>query len=106
MRGFRIQKDEMGVAGHVIVPSSHRVAIPLMAGVARSVTVPAGAGTVLFAATAPFWAQYGAAAVLPTGDVLDGTAPELNPAARWIRDIVQIGLVAAEDCTVSLSFYR
>ncbi len=78
----------------------------LAAGTPRLIAVPANARLVLFNATKPFWARFGTAVTLPALDILDGTAPELNPAGRRLDGVAQIGLVAATDSIVNLLFYR
>nr|WP_279308266.1 NAD/NADP transhydrogenase alpha subunit-like protein [Niveispirillum sp. BGYR6] len=87
-------------------PCSASVAAILTAGTPRLIAVPADARLVLFNATQAFWASFGAAATLPTADILDGSAPELNPAARRLEGVTQIGLAAATDAIVNLLFYR
>lgn len=106
MRSFRTYADAMGMASDVLEPSDTRHVIVLAAGVAKSVAVPAGAGTVLFAATGPFWVRYGGAAALPAADDLSGQAPELSPAARRVEGVATLGLVAPADAIVSLAWYR
>lgn len=105
MRNFQTFDDAMGKPTDIMSLSDSRFLVVLSAGVAKTVTVPPDAGNVVFSATAPFWAQYGAAAALPTKDRLDGTAPELSPNARRIAGTSSLGLVAATDCVVSLSFF-
>ncbi len=69
-------------------------------------TVPAGAKYVLFSATNNFYACFTGTAVIPTGAVTDGSAPELNPVLREIRGIATINLIAPTSCVVTLIFYR
>lgn len=106
MRSFMMTSDAMGVASPVLVPSDHIVAVQLAPGLPKTVNAPAEATLVLFSATAPFWAKIGAAAAVPTGDILDGSAPELNPVGRTLAGATLIGLAAAQACTVNLVFYR
>ncbi|NYZ17910.1 NAD/NADP transhydrogenase alpha subunit-like protein [Azospirillum sp. RWY-5-1] len=95
----------MGTPSDVLDPSTMRYAVTLNAGVPKTIAVPAGAQTVLFASTGPFWVRYGAPAALPVDDDTGGDAPELAPAARWIARVTVLGLVAPAACTVSLAFY-
>ncbi|SNS52583.1 MULTISPECIES: NAD/NADP transhydrogenase alpha subunit-like protein [unclassified Azospirillum] len=104
MQPFIIEADAMGRPSAVCAPPAFRMAVRLAAGVAKTVAVPAGARVALFSATGPFWVQYGAAAALPDADLLNGTAPELAPAARNVRGIGSLGLIAQADCTVSIGF--
>ncbi|HYD63887.1 NAD/NADP transhydrogenase alpha subunit-like protein [Azospirillum sp.] len=105
MRVFRTFEDAMGAPTDIATPSDTRYAVVLAAGVPKSVAVPAGATSVIFNATAPFWVQYGAAAAVPAADNLGGGAPELSPAARRLAGVASLGLVASEACVVSLSFF-
>lgn len=104
MRSLISVDDAMGKPSAIITTSDSVFVAVLTAGVPRQVEVPAAARTVMFSATGPFWARMGGAAVLPVADVLDGSAPELNPIARQIRGTT-IGLVAATPVTVNLVFH-
>lgn len=97
--------DAMGDHTDIINVSDSRHAVTPAAGVPKQVAVPAGARIVLANANGDFWVQYGATATLPAGDVLNGTAAELNPAGRIINGVTALGLVAPADCIVSLAFY-
>lgn len=105
MKVLQSYQDAMGRSTDVLAFSDHRCAVTLAAGVAKTVAVPPRAYVVLFNATAPFWVQYGKAAILPANDLLDGNAPELAPGARQIDGLSVLGLIAPQDCTVSLSFF-
>ncbi len=105
MRSFLSRDDAMGHPSIVIAPSDTAFVIVLTPGVPKQVTVPAAAEMVLFNATGPFWCKIGGPAVLPANDVLDGSAPELNPVARQVDPNGVIGLVAPAAVTVSLVFY-
>ncbi len=105
MLNFLSANDAMGNRTDVVNVSNSRHAVVLVAGVPKQVAVPTGARIVLANANGDFWMQYGAAAALPAGDVLNGAAAELNPAGRIINGVTALGLVAPTDCTVSLAFY-
>lgn len=85
--------------------SDTRYASVLAAGVAEVVTVPADAKFVQFSATSDFWANIGGIAAVPTIDISDGSASELNPTMRKLSGAGGIGLVAAADCIVQMSFF-
>ncbi|WP_182085195.1 hypothetical protein [Aureimonas sp. ME7] len=92
-------------------PSSNLIqARVLAAGVAKTVSIPSEAAYVLFASTGDFYAKFGTgtvAASVPSGDISDGAASELNPGAREIRQgDDRISLVAPAATTITLSFYR
>lgn len=105
MKSFLTVPDAMGRPTAALATSDSSQVIVLAANQAKLVTVPSGAGTVLFSATGDFWARFGAAAAVPTGDIVDGTAPELNPAGRDVRGITSIGIAAPAACVVNLVFF-
>lgn len=105
MRAFLTADDAMGDGTDITSVSDTIHAVALTASVPRQVPVPAGARIVLTNATGVFWMRCGGAASLPSGDVLDGSAPELNPAGRIVAGVATLGLVAPADCMVSLAFY-
>ena len=68
--------------------------------------VPEGAGTVMFSALADFYVAYDANASVPTTNVTDGSASELNPTVRSVTDLNAISLISpTNDNIVTLSFY-
>ncbi len=101
-----LSSDAMGRDLPAVQPSDHVNVVQLTSGVGKQITTPADAKLVMFSATAPFWARFGTAASLPTGDITNGSGPELNPCVRTVTPGTAIGLVAASACYVSLSFYR
>lgn len=106
MKAFAEQPGTWGVSSSVPYPSDCVMAVFLTAGVPKTVAVPQDANIVMFNATGNIWVRFGAAAAVPTADITDGTAPELNPAGRIVTGVASIGLAAATPCVVSLSFYR
>lgn len=105
MRSLIIDMDANHRLPSAIPQADHRVAVTLSAGQAKSVAVPAGARLVMFSATGDFWARIGGAASVPAADILDGSAPELNPAARSLQGAGVIGIAAAAAATVNLVFF-
>lgn len=81
----------------------------LAANTSEVFAIPAGARYVVFSFTADFWAKFGTSGVtaaVPSADMTDGAAPELNPAARRIPDgITHLALVAEAAVKGSLSFF-
>lgn len=106
MRSLISVVDAMGVATMAVNPSDTVQAVILAAGVSKQVSVPSEARLVLFNASRPFWARIGGATSLPVADILDGSAPELCPSGRALDGAASIGLVSAEPCQISLSYYR
>lgn len=95
-----------GKPSFVLTPSDHVDAKALAAGVAETASVPSWAGTVVFSATGNFYVKwYGGAAAVP-GDVSDGSASELNPAARCVIGITQFSVIAPADCVVTMSYFQ
>lgn len=106
MQSFQTLDDVMGKNTSILPISDHTHALLLSPGVSKAVTVPPDARVALFSATGNFWLSADNAPAVPTLDILDGTAPELNPSGRAVRAGQTLGLVAPAACTVSLSFYR
>jgi len=76
-------------------------------GTAESFTVPAGANFVVFSADNDFYARYTGTAAVPSADVTDGTASEMNPTARNIKGVATISVVSATaNCIVTATFYK
>ncbi len=96
---------------------AHRYAIVLTAGAAKQVTLPTDTASgkkptyCFFASTAPFYASYtpiggpDVAAAIPSADITDGTAPDLSPISRKVKDCDKIGLVSPSNQVVILTFY-
>lgn len=77
----------------------------LAASVNEDHTIPANAKYVIFSAEADFYAKRGGTAAVPSGDVTDGTASELNPAGYDIEGVATIGLISATAQTITMAFY-
>jgi hypothetical protein len=78
----------------------------LESGTAQDVTVPEGAVYASFSPAVPFWANFnGAAAVVPSVSVTDGTGPEYMPAQRRVHGMATFSVVSALDGFVTVSFY-
>jgi hypothetical protein len=105
MQSLEIQDDALGNGTDVISLSNCCCLLVLAGGVGKTVTVPAQARAVLFSATGNFWLGLNGLPALPTADILDGSAPSLNPSARSVRPGQLLGLVAPTACIVNLAFY-
>lgn len=81
----------------------------LSAGAAKRHALPAGAKFVSFSATGDFYAKFGnnsITATLSGTDVVDGSAPELNPMARRFPDgVTHVSLISEVDLKITLSFW-
>lgn len=79
MTPFITLEDAMGRRTDALTAPDCCLVVMLSAGVPKQVAVPQGATVMLASCTGPFWVRYGGPAALPTADILEGTAPELNP---------------------------
>ncbi|WP_293862530.1 hypothetical protein [uncultured Alsobacter sp.] len=81
--------------------------IRLSANTPKRYEIPAGAKSISFSADGDFYALYGGSSVvtsIPSDDVTDGSAAELNPMARRLPDgITHISLVAPAATRVTIS---
>jgi hypothetical protein len=105
MQSFQTLDDVMGRNTSVLTVSNHTLALLLSPGISKTVTVPPDARVALFSATGNFWLSADGAPAVPAADILDGTAPELNPAGRAVKSGQTLGFVAPAACTICLSFY-
>lgn len=89
-----------------------RVSRSLASGTAENFQVPSGANYVVFGATQNFCVRYNATttggSAAAFGDVTNGTACEINPTIRYLRNTVLAISVMIRGSTgdVSMSFYR
>lgn len=81
------------------------------ANTAESDTVPSvnsvKATYVFFAATAAcqdFYVNYTTTAIVPAGDVTDGTAPDHNPTVRFILGTSTISIISPNACSITLCY--
>lgn len=58
------------------------------------------------AACVDFYVNYTTTAVVPGGDITDGSAPDHNPTMRYIAGTVTtISLIAPNACTITLEYF-
>ena len=82
------------------------MAYVLTAGAAQSVAIPTGARIALFNnSTSNFFVAYTGTAVIPTTNITNGTAPEMNPSARDISGLASLSVVAQNDSILSVTFF-
>src|SRR4051812_28875290 len=80
----------------------------LAANVAETFQAPPGARFVLFSADGDFYcrlAPASTAATVPAGDVTDGSASELNPIMRAIREQEFVSVIATAARIVTMSYF-
>jgi len=75
--------------------------------VATQFTVPSLATMCVFSANGDFYALYGSnpTAVIPSGDVTDGSASILNPAAWRVAAGMKISVIALAGVDVTMLWY-
>lgn len=78
----------------------------LAASTVETNAVPSGARFVFFAATGNFFARPDGTVTVPSSDVTDGTAGEVNPTVWDVSTVTNIMVIAPSACTVTLSFYK
>lgn len=76
----------------------------LAAGVAETITVPAGASIVVFSSNCDFYVKADGVAAVP-GDVTDGSASALNPSVRDVSAVSEISVISAEGGIVTAEFF-
>lgn len=79
-------------------------------GAARAITIPAGAGSVFISSSAPYYIKYNknpgdSVAVVPVGDVTDGSGQEYCPVWRDIGDFTELSIICQGTVVMTLSFY-
>ena len=106
MRKLKIELDGYHSSATQAIPQSNYIdARVLAADTAESPEVPAKAKIVLFSSTGNFYLNTRAAAVIPSGDIIDGSAPELNPIARTVSPGDTLSVIAPAACIVILAYY-
>ena len=107
MRKLRIELDGYHTSATQAIRQSDHINVRfLAAGVAETETIPTGARIVLFSATSNFYLNTRAAAVIPTGDITDGSGPEYNPIARLLVAGETMSLIASTACIVTMAYYK
>ena len=76
----------------------------LLANIAESFTIPAGANHVLFKGTGDFYVSANATATVPV-DNQAGTSAELNPSIRALTGVTSLSVISAAGITVTAAFY-
>lgn len=90
-------------------PTAVRNVLVLAANTAQAFTVPSGYTKVYMTMDTPglaLWVDENKTAVIPTGNITDGTAPMLNPYGREVRPGASLSCICASACTVLAEFYE
>ena len=81
-------------------------ALVLSANTAQTYTIPAGTDYLLFSGTGIFYVSYTGTAVIPSGNVLTGLAPALDPVLRAVTGLTSISVIAPASTIVTISAFR
>jgi len=83
-------------------------AVVLVAGVARTYTIPSGATLILFSASMgmDFYVNYTTTATIPGASTSNGTSNELNPTLRTLGGAASISLISPTSGVVTVSLYK
>lgn len=71
----------------------------------KTIDVPAGYKVAGFSSTVDFWVRQGPALTIPTADVIDGSAPTLNPANRWLGGATKLTVGVSVPGIVCIAWY-
>jgi hypothetical protein len=78
----------------------------LAANTAKNIAIPANASVAIFSANADFYANYTGTAVVPAGDVTDGTGSEMNPTVRYVKRITSpFSVIAPATTVLTIAWY-
>lgn len=109
---FDVAEDFTGTNTLVAAAPEYTNAVALVADVAESITIPAGADIVIFSSNIDFYGRANATATVPT-DTTDGTASQMNPTAWKLTKrsdgetpITSISVISSGAGIVTASFYK
>jgi hypothetical protein len=103
---YQLSRDANRLAnGDVLFPSKYVNAYVLAAGIAQTITIPSGARVAVFSSTGNFYVNWLAAAIEPTGNITNGSGPELNPVARDVSGYGSISVIAPSICTLTVAYF-
>lgn len=106
MKALTVNRGANGEHTYAIPAPDYVNSYALGASVAETVTIPSGATVAMFSALSDFYVSYGTAATVPSGDVTDGSASELNPTVRDISGYSTLSIVSPTGSNqVTITFY-
>jgi hypothetical protein len=91
--------------GDVIYPPKYVNAYVLAAGVATPVTIPTGARIAVFSSNTNFYVNWLTTAAVPSANITDGSAPELNPVARDVSRYSSFSVVSPDACVLTIAYF-
>ena len=101
---MRIAPEATGWSSGMVLAPTYVNAKSLAANTAESFTTPTGARFVIFSANCDFYANPTTTATVP-GDVTNGSASMLNPAAWFVEGITTVSVISAANCIVTAAYY-
>lgn len=107
-QAFRVPPEQQkGFASYIRNAPAYVDAVVLSANTNATYTIPSNADAVIFSANCSEWyAIIGPTAAVPSGNVTNGTASEMNPSSWYVGKATQIGLKSPTACTITLSWYK
>ncbi len=105
MKNFLMSRDANNRDTGAIPQSDTIYSLSMVTNTEKIVTVPAGATIAVFSATGNFYCRFGETVIIPAGDIIDGSAGELNPVARSVSGVTSIHMIAPSDIVVTILFY-
>jgi hypothetical protein len=91
--------------GQIVAPSKH-VDAYLLSGTAKAITIPTGAKFAMFSCADNFYINFAGTAVIPVGDVTNGSASELNPTVRNVDGYTSFSAIASSSCILTVAYYK
>ncbi len=82
--------------------------VALTSGAMKTVARPAGAIIVVFSKSSPtgnFYCRFDGTVTVPSGDIIDGSAGEVNPIIRSLVGASTINLISDANMNITLAFY-
>lgn len=103
---YQLSRDaNMLPNGDVIYPPKYVNAYVLVAGVAQTVTIPAGARVAIFTSTGNFYVNWLTTAAVPATNVTNGSASELNPVARDLSGYTSFSMICSVNCVATITYF-
>lgn len=106
MRNFIIEQDANRKPTWAIPQSDTIYNLVLVQNTEKIVTVPTGANFAVFSSTGNFYCKFDGTVEIPSGDIIDGSAGELNPTTRVVTRVSQIHLISSSAIIISIAFYN
>jgi hypothetical protein len=106
MKRLSVMLDPNGWPLSGIITSDYIDTAVLVGGAAKSMTVPTGARYVRLKGTVVFYVNLVTTAVVPAGDVTNGTGVMASPDILFVEGVTTISLIASVAATITLEYYK